>query len=326
MTRMDVTDAIFEMEERYPGFEMICSFNENGMIEECFSSELPEVCWKTGYYEVIGYICPECGEPIYLDDYEEFDWSFIVSACPVCEFEFEQKGQIMERREEALNELEYVIDIISDLVNSFNIRTGKELYNAVFDYEYMFCDKGITINSGCTRLSFEPMDGEYLVKIQYCDGMHPSYEPPENWFYNYCELESEIYEAATKRGVNECLTWCVPLMEIGPFVAYAVERCEIDEFAICDEIDSQNYSDFCSREGLIDSPEARDKFASSEDWYEVTDELMMSVARHHWEDETIDALEELFDEYDVNDLHENNWGYKNGRLVVFDYGGYHSQS
>ena len=68
----------------------------------------------------------------------------------------------MERREEALNELEYVLDIISDLVDSFNIRTGKELYNAVFDYEYMFCDKGITINSGCTRLSFEPMDGEYL--------------------------------------------------------------------------------------------------------------------------------------------------------------------
>lgn len=229
----------------------------------------------------------------------------------------------MERREEALNELEYVLDIISDLVDSFNIRTGKELYNAVFDYEYMFCDKGITINSGCTRLSFEPMDGEYLVKIQYCDGMHPSRELPENWSYNYCELESEIYEAATKRGVNECLTWCAPLMEIGPFVAYAVERCEIDEFAICDEIDSQNYSDFCSREGLIDSSEARDKFANSEDWYEVTDELMMSVARHHWEDETIDALEELFDEYDVNDLHENNWGYKNGRLVVFDYGGYH---
>lgn len=89
MTRMDITDAIFEMEERYPGFEMICSFNEMGMIEECVSSELPESCWKTGYYEVIGYICPKCGEPIYLDDYEEFDWSFIVSACPVCEFEFE---------------------------------------------------------------------------------------------------------------------------------------------------------------------------------------------------------------------------------------------
>ena len=78
MTRMDVTDAIFEIEERYPGFEMICSFNENGMIEECVSSELPEICWKTGYYEVIGYICPECGEPIYLDDYEEFDWSSVV--------------------------------------------------------------------------------------------------------------------------------------------------------------------------------------------------------------------------------------------------------
>ena len=99
MTRMDVTDAIFEMEERYPGFEMICSFNENGMIEECVSSELPECCWSTGYYEVIGYICPECGEPIYLDDYEEFDWSlddyekldwsFIITACLVCEFEFE---------------------------------------------------------------------------------------------------------------------------------------------------------------------------------------------------------------------------------------------
>lgn len=229
----------------------------------------------------------------------------------------------MGRREEALNELEYVLDIISDLVDDFNIRTGRELYNTVFDYEYLFCDKGITINSGCTRLSFEPMDGEYIVKIQYCDGAQPSIEPPENWFYNYCGLESEIYEEAIKRGVNGCLTWCAPLMEIGPFVAYAVERCELDESAVYEEIDSYNYNAFCLCEGLTDSPETRDKFFSSDYGYGITDETMMSIARNHWEDEIIDRLEELFYDYDVNDLHENNWGYKDGRLVVFDYGGYH---
>ena len=105
MTRADVKDAIFKMAETYSGFEMICSFTD----EEYVSSELPESCWSTGDYEIIGYICPECGEPIYLDDYEEFDWSlddyekldwsFIISACPVCEFEFEQKKKLVVMNE-----------------------------------------------------------------------------------------------------------------------------------------------------------------------------------------------------------------------------------
>lgn len=32
------------------------------------------------------FICPECGEPLYLDDWGQRDWH----TCPVCEVAFEE--------------------------------------------------------------------------------------------------------------------------------------------------------------------------------------------------------------------------------------------
>lgn len=31
------------------------------------------------------FICPECDEPIYMEDWESHDWK----TCPICEFELE---------------------------------------------------------------------------------------------------------------------------------------------------------------------------------------------------------------------------------------------
>ena len=32
------------------------------------------------------FICPECGEPIYNDDWDNPDWDW--QFCPICEFDF----------------------------------------------------------------------------------------------------------------------------------------------------------------------------------------------------------------------------------------------
>lgn len=30
------------------------------------------------------FLCPECGEPLYADDFEDWDWA----SCPICDFDF----------------------------------------------------------------------------------------------------------------------------------------------------------------------------------------------------------------------------------------------
>ena len=48
------------------------------LCEELYSAE---VNMKEGYF-----VCPECGEPLLLEDWPKHDWS----VCPICKMTFEE--------------------------------------------------------------------------------------------------------------------------------------------------------------------------------------------------------------------------------------------
>ena len=61
--------------------DMRTSWREAAM--ECKKTYGSYVCWKSEHF-----LCPECGEPVYLEDYPDHDWK----ACPVCEYKFFEDG------------------------------------------------------------------------------------------------------------------------------------------------------------------------------------------------------------------------------------------
>ena len=84
---MDYLIKLSENAMEYGDMDLICVYGEDGNTIECRLTEMPDEVLESLDYTVIGYICPECGEVIYLDDY--FDKDMAVSYCPICEYEFQ---------------------------------------------------------------------------------------------------------------------------------------------------------------------------------------------------------------------------------------------
>lgn len=83
---MDYLIKMSENAMEYSDMDLICVYDKDGERTECRFTEMPDEVFASLDYTLIGYICPECGEVIYLDDYLDKDMA--VSMCPICEYEF----------------------------------------------------------------------------------------------------------------------------------------------------------------------------------------------------------------------------------------------
>ena len=83
---MDYLVTLHENFLEYCDMDLICTYEVDGNTIESRVTEMDFETVEAHDCTVIGYICPECGEVIYLDDYSDKDMA--VSMCPICEYEF----------------------------------------------------------------------------------------------------------------------------------------------------------------------------------------------------------------------------------------------
>lgn len=139
------------------------------------------------------------------------------------------------------------------------------------------------------------------------------FECIENPTGKYCEIEENLYEAATEARIQNffakteyvfTLYDCIPV--------YVSERCDIKEW--------YTYSDNCRCQsgdfGEFSSRMAHHGVCTEISWslYEADD---TPHHRRSW------ALLTFLEANDIFDLHDNNWGIsKNGELKIIDYSGF----
>jgi len=82
MTKLEKMERVSSWADVYADMDLMIKYiDENGEEDECLYSEF-EV--GSALFEIVGYICPECLEPVYLDDFDDK----AVNECPVCGFDF----------------------------------------------------------------------------------------------------------------------------------------------------------------------------------------------------------------------------------------------
>jgi len=143
----------------------------------------------------------------------------------------------------------------------------------------------------------------------------------------YCEREACICIDAEKEGVGQYFAWTHYICEYQGRSIYAMEYLDCNDEDIDDKSSDYNWDLFCEDNSF-------DKEKDREDW-EVRDEFWDSY--NDSTDHTYGVIRYMFSmisaadamkldhiiwNWDINDMHAGNFGYRNGQLVMCDYAGY----
>ena len=168
----------------------------------------------------------------------------------------------------------------------------------------------IWLSCGATRCCLGlNNDTEYIVKFQIdkdeCD---------------YCAREALISKQAEHCGFGDFFAKSEPLFDYT--FSYNDESKKVEvyvmEWCCCD---SDTVSDNSSRDLFSDEEERR----ASDDEHSDSNFGMIEYAKSTWgiiDEQFIHDLIEFMRDWEINDLHAGNWGYKGSKLVMVDYGGY----
>lgn len=172
-------------------------------------------------------------------------------------------------------------------------------------------------------------DTEYVIKFQLdedgCD---------------YCAREATISRHAEQCGFGDYFAKCEPLFNYTftygdnnkKIEVYVMEWCYCSYDDVSDDSYNYHYTKFCEDNNLdASSDDSRDLFSDEEDRRASDDENsesnfgMIEYAKSTWgvtDEQFIYDLIEFMRDWEINDLHAGNWGYKGDKLVMVDYGGY----
>ena len=188
----------------------------------------------------------------------------------------------------------------------------------------------IWMSCGATRCCFGfNNDTEYVVKFQIdkdeCD---------------YCAREAQISRRAEQYGFGDYFAKCEPLFDYTftydnknkKVEVYVMEWCCCDYDTVSDNSYNYHYTKFCEDNNLdASSDDSRDLFSDEEERRASDDENsesnigMIEYAKSTWgiiDEKFLHDLIEFMRDWEINDLHAGNWGYKGDKLVMVDYGGY----
>lgn len=184
--------------------------------------------------------------------------------------------------------------------------------------EKILKDMGIRYNYGATKFVLVCEDLEnWVIKL--------SYEVSESFIeetgiFNFCEREAENYEAACKKGLEQFFAATYKVGIVQDVNVYLQERVDPDNelfYAYFEEYVDERYSE-CDREAenywnMVE-----------EDIYDLGDEERLeAIFRQDYTVEEIRELIEFCEDYDINDLHECNYGVTpDKRNVIIDFSGY----
>lgn len=196
--------------------------------------------------------------------------------------------------------------------------------------ENVFDELDMWMSCGATRCCLGlNSDTEYVIKFQVdkdeCD---------------YCDREASISRDAEKCGFGDFFAKSEPLFDYTftydnkdkMVKVYVMEWCYCDYDTVSDDSYRYHYSKFCEDNNLdASSDDSRDLFSDEEERRASDDENsesnfgMIEYAKSTWgviDEQFIHDLIDFMRDWEINDLHAGNWGYKGNKLVMVDYGGY----
>lgn len=227
-------------------------------------------------------------------------------------------------------EREIYHNMLDRLVNEYNFAkfVVHSCYADDFRYEWNECDKaadeiGFWVSSGATRVVFGlDRDSEIVIKIQL-----------DTDTVDYSKREAEVYAEAKEEGLEEFFAESVPLFKYHfedggmskDITIYAMERIECGYDDISDDSYNYHYAEFCREHDLDPADdESRDAYYDDRNYDEADEEGMVVYAVSTWGGKWGDYAElfKFMREHYINDMHAGNWGYRGGKLVMCDYGGF----
>lgn len=212
-----------------------------------------------------------------------------------------------------------------------------EYFDNYYDFEYIAGKKGYKVMSGCSRtVLYKEAFGDYVVKLSFgndYDRDGSSFETGENYF----SIENSIYENSVAAGLSE---FFVPNIYLGNMVINTTV------YTYDDEGEEDGEEDYISSVDIYLQKKVDKTFSNyecgrrySKDCYKKESRALQIAHKSHIRYNNFDGEAECFivrkygikkfielskfiDEEGITDLHNDNFGLKNGEIIFFDYGGY----
>ena len=226
-------------------------------------------------------------------------------------------------------EISVAIDIIDKLMNVglydaltyHKIKLDKEYYclglgDWLEDHKELLRAERIGYSSGETKLCLlcDKLD-DWVIKLGFLRSTNPYYVK-EGLDKDFCNLEAEYYMKACDNNLGEFFAATYEIGEINGVHIFLQELAQPDE----------DYFMNCFEEYACQGNDRND-FDDDEQYDDYIDEIVENMDN----DERIyavfgeesDNLVDFIDMFEINDLHEANYGItKDGRAVIFDFSGY----
>ena len=143
----------------------------------------------------------------------------------------------------------------------------------------------------------------------------------------YCEKEETVYLAAKEQGLEKYFGWTAYICTVDNMDIYAMEFLDCDECRVSDDSYQYHYELYCDENELDpNTDEAREQWEDllESDWSMSMDN---SDAVTEWFLDRLDWQERnelsiFLRDWDINDLHAANVGYRGNMPVFADYAGW----
>ena len=210
----------------------------------------------------------------------------------------------MDRLEAATIRTNEIMDMLLNV--GFNI-------NDPMNIDYLGLPSNFMYDSGASRLViWDTNNLDYVVKLP----LRPEYE-------RYCIHEVELYHKAVEAGVEAQFGWCEEIDNYGEITAYAMEYLDCDYDGISDTTYTWGYERYCSEQKLDSSLESSHKQYNSYYWDTYEDSnLLLDWFEDHLIKPVAAAFDKFINEYEINDIHPGNVGYRGSEVVLCDYAGW----
>lgn len=205
------------------------------------------------------------------------------------------------------NEVHTMVDFLVNMgLGKIVCEHNRNNLNAFF---IRLCDYGIYASAGCSKICV-PLNEDWVLKVPF-----KTYES-----LNWCGIEAENYALAKKIGLAQFFAPCFYWGVVDGLLIYVQHRVKKDVDKVEESI--FNYcSTYVPRQTNESDEDYRDRVQNFVD-IETTDEDKVLA---NFTFKSAAEQEKFFDfieKQTINDLHCGNFGFYNGRCVVFDYSGY----
>lgn len=204
-----------------------------------------------------------------------------------------------------------ILNSVEELFNKIELPTvkiyrGDSNWNKLYDYfEEQTCH---FLNSGLTKFVLD-LDNKnnFIIKIPFAGTCYRGIDK-ESYCVNHCERELEYYNDFKNTEIGFLL---VP--------TYFVGKVGELEIYIQPKVVPYSHSEHSASQHSY-------QIAADMEYYSCTadDDDAIAAFVENFNDEAEHILCKL-DEFGIRDIHCGNFGYLNGKLLIFDYCGYHSQ-